>query len=127
MVNRTSERSDIIELDVPQVEGNGMISLLFRLYSMSAAVIADSEDSKYFKFEMLTNLLINTVLDREIRDEIKEFKSSELKKRLEELGDPGQDEINTVHMTVCMDAIGEVSSYIDRHLGVSVKLEVGTI
>lgn len=127
MGNKTSERPDIIELDVPQVEGNGMISLLFRLYSMSAAVIADSEDSKYFKFEMLTNLLINTVLDREIRNEIKEFKLNELKKRLEELGDPGQDEINTVHMNVCMDAIGEVSSYIDRHLGVSVKLEVGTV
>lgn len=126
-MTKTSERQDVVELDVPQVEGTGMLSLIYRLYSMLGAVIADSEDSKYFKFEMLTNLLINTVLDREIREEIKTFKKDEITKRVSELDDPGPEELDTVHMEVCMDAIGEVTTFIDRHLGVSVKLEVGQV
>ena len=126
-MTKTSERQDVVELDVPQVEGTGMLSLIYRLYSMLGAVIADSEDSKYFKFEMLTNLLINTVLDREIREEIKKFKKDEMIRRVGELVNPGPEETDTVHMEVCMDAIGEVTTFIDRHLGVSVKLEVGQV
>lgn len=126
-MTKTSERQDVVELDVPQVEGTGMLSLIYRLYSMLGAVIADSEDSKYFKFEMLTNLLINTVLDREIREEIKKFKKDELSRRMGELINPGSEERDTIHMEVCMDAIGEVTTFIDRHLGVSVKLEVGQV
>ena len=126
-MTKTSERQDVVELDVPQVEGTGMLSLIYRLYSMLGAVIADSEDSKYFKFEMLTNLLINTVLDREIREEIKMFKKDELSRRMSELTNPGSEERDTIHMEVCMDAIGEVTTFIDRHLGVSVKLEVGQV
>lgn len=126
-MTKTSERQDVVELDVPQVEGTGMLSLIYRLYSMLGAVIADSEDSKYFKFEMLTNLLINTVLDREIREEIKKFKKDEMTRRVGELINPGPEEHDTVHMEVCMDAIGEVTTFIDRHLGVSVKLEVGQV
>lgn len=126
-MTKTSERQDVVELDVPQVEGTGMLSLIYRLYSMLGAVIADSEDSKYFKFEMLTNLLINTVLDREIREEIKKFKKDELSRRMGELTNPGSEERDTIHMEVCMDAIGEVTTFIDRHLGVSVKLEVGQV
>lgn len=126
-MTKTSERQDVVELDVPQVEGTGMLSLIYRLYSMLGAVIADSEDSKYFKFEMLTNLLINTVLDREIREEIKKFKKDELSRRMSELTNPGSEERDTIHMEVCMDAIGEVTTFIDRHLGVSVKLEVGQV
>lgn len=126
-MEKTSERRDVIELDVPQIEGSGMLSLIYRLYSMLGAVIADAENSQHFKFEMLTNLLINTVLDRDVRAEIKDFKKNEMIRRLDELDSPGQEEINSVHMEVCLDAIGEVTTFIDRHLGVSVKLEVGTV
>lgn len=126
-MTETSKRADVFELELPQEEGGGMLSLLFRLYSMLGAVIADADDNKYFKFELLTKLLVNTVLDREVRDGIKSFMKTELKARLAELESPGNDEVNAVHLDVCMDAIGEVTTFIDRHLGVSVKLQVGGI
>ena len=126
-MSKASDNPDLIELNIPPIEGGGILSLVFRLYSMLGAIISDADDSKYFKFEMMTNLIINTVLGSEDREDIKQFKKDLMAKRMAELESPSSDEINLVHMEVCMEAIGEVSSYIDKHLGVSVKLEVGTV
>lgn len=124
---KTSDNADLIELNIPPIEGGGILSLVFRLYSMLGAIISDSDDSKYFKFEMMTNLIINTVLGSEDRELIKKFKKDLMDKRMSEVDNPSSEDVNTIHMEVCMESIGEVSSYIDKHLGVSVKLEVGTV
>lgn len=126
-MERASDNQDILELNLPREEGGGILGVVLRIYSMMGATVSDSNDNKYFKINNLSDLLINTILDREERDRVKEWKVDRLKEKLDELDDPSDDEINTVYMSVCFESVGEVSSYIDNFMGVSTHVEVGIL
>jgi len=126
-MEKASENQDILELNLPREEGGGILGVVLRLYSMIGATITDSNDNKYFKINNLSDLLINTILDREERERVKDWKIDRLKEKLDELDDPGDDEINAVYMSVCFESVGEVSSYIDNFMGVSTHVEVGIL
>ena len=126
-MERASENQDILELNLPREEGGGILGVVLRLYSMIGATVTDSNDNKYFKINNLSDLLINTILDREERDRVKEWKIDRLKEKLAELDDPSDDDINAVYMGVCFESVGEVSSYIDNFMGVSTHVEVGIL
>lgn len=126
-MERASDNQDILELNLPREEGGGILGVVLRIYSMMGATVSDSNDNKYFKINNLSDLLINTILDREERERVKDWKVDRLKEKLAELDDPSDDEINTVYMSVCFESVGEVSSYIDNFMGVSTHVEVGIL
>lgn len=112
---------DIITLDLaPQESDKGWLSLYWRYYSMIAGVMADNQGADDYRVELLTNLTIATIPDPEIRAEIKERK----KQLVREISTSNTEERNHLIMEICMDILGDVTTELDKNIGISQKIGV---
>lgn len=115
------DNPDIITLDLAPMESDkGWLALFWRYYSMLAGVMADNQGANDYRVELLTNLIVATIPDPEVREEMKERK----KKLLDDLPIENVNERNRRTMEICMDVIGDVTTELDKSIGVCQKVGV---
>ncbi len=113
--------SDIITLDLAQQESDkGWLSLYWRYYSMLAGVMADNQGADDYRVELITNLAIATIPDPEVRKEMRDKKDEMLKN----ITTDNADDINREIMGICMVMIGDVTTEIDKSIGIHQKIGV---
>ena len=112
-------------LDIPQREGrDGYIGTIFSLYLRLGGVIADSNfrDSDirvYYMTKFLISLIPGEKNRKAIRDELKKDIDEALK------GISNNDERGRKRNEVCLDYIGRVHDFMDKHVGVSTENKIG--
>lgn len=115
------DNGDIITLDLAQQESDkGWLSLYWRYYSMLAGVMADNQGADDYRVELITNLAIATLPDPDIRADIRDRKEDMLKGITTDNAEDRNREI----MSICMIIIGDVTSEIDKSIGIHQKIGV---
>ena len=115
------DNGDIITLDLAQQESDkGWLSLYWRYYSMLAGVMADNQGANDYRIELITNLAIATLPDPDIRSDIRDRKEEML---MGITTDNAEDK-NREIMNICMIIIGDVTSEIDKSIGIHQKIGI---
>lgn len=130
---KTKENSGGITLDIPQREGKeGYIGMYFSLFLRMGEIIASSNfKDTTIRIEILTRFLISLIPNESIRAEtskkLKEKIEVRIKESKEENKDLTEEEIGNIRLLACIEVIGEVSDFIDKHIGVSRENRVGVV
>ena len=124
------DRVEVIELDLPQRSiKDGLMGLFFRQYSILASTLADAQSASDPRIGFLTDMIIATVPDDNLRTELRKEKTKLIKEKIEEVksnngGNITADEKAELIRQACMETVGKVTSFLDTGIGLSHKLEV---
>lgn len=127
MIRDAEDGTKIITLDLPQREGKeGYIGTIFSLYLRFGAILSDpgfkETDARIF---YMTKFMINLIPGRKNRTKIKDMMKTDIDKAIEKL--VSNDEKNKKRNEICIDYIGEIHDFVDKHLGVSEENRVGIV
>ena len=112
-------------LDIPQREGrDGYIGTIFSLYLRLGGVIADgnfrdSDIRVYYMTKFLISLIPGEKNRKAIRDDLKK----EIDEALKSI--TNNDEKGRKRNEICLDYIGKVHDFMDKHVGVSTENKIG--
>lgn len=122
---QAGEGKEWITLDLPQREGKeGYIGTFLTMYLKMGSVLSDGNFKETDKrIEYMTYFMISLVPGKRDRLEIRE----RLKKEIEQAtkGANGNEEKARLRNMVCLECIGEVTDYVDKHIGVSRENKIG--
>lgn len=124
------ERAEVIQLDLPQRSvKDGLMGLFFRQYSILASVLAEVESAQDPRISFLTDLIINTVPDDEVREQLRAEKEKIIEQKIKEEnrnngGSVPESRRGELTRQACMEIVGKVTSFLDQGIGLSHKLEV---
>jgi len=112
-------------LDIPQREGrDGYIGTIFSLYLRLGGVIADGNfrDSDIRVYYM-TKFLISLIPGEKNRIAIRDAMKKEIDGALKSI--TNNDEKGRKRNEICLDYIGRVHDFVDKHVGVSTENKIG--
>lgn len=121
-----------IKADIPP---RGMKDTWLNLVQMSCNRVGESlfdlKGTTDIRPVLLTRFVINLIPDPNARQEIKIAWDDLLQEELEIYknnngGEMSNDEEGKVNILVALNILGEVSSYVDLHVGIYHRLEIGT-
>lgn len=123
--NNTAEHT--ITLDVPQREGKeGYIGTIFGLYLRLGGIMSDPGFRETdIRLYYMAKLLINLIPGKKNRAEIKERMKKEIETALKDVKD--NETRMRLKNEICLDYIGEVHDFMDKHLGVSAENRIGFV
>ena len=120
-----NQNPNIIGLDLPLKDSKGISALFLRYYSTFAALICDTRSNTDYRIEMMTNLMIASIPENDVRDNMKQLKKQLIEEGINALTDhDDKDAINLVIVKACMEVVGEISGYVDQYFGISKKISV---
>jgi|LGOV01.1.fsa_nt_gb hypothetical protein len=120
-----NDNTNIIGLDLPLKDSKGISGLFLRYYSTFAALICDTQSNTDYRIEMMTNLMIASIPENDVRDNMKQLKKQLIDEGTSALTDhDDNDAINLVIVKACMEVVGEISGYVDQYFGTSKKISV---
>lgn len=120
-----NDNTNIIALDLPLKDSKGISGLFLRYYSTFAALICDTQSNTDYRIEMMTNLMIASIPEDDVRDDMKELKKQLIKEGTDAFGDmDDQDNTNIAIVKACMEVVGEISGYMDQYFGTSKKISI---
>jgi len=123
----------VYTLDIPQLEGKeGYIGTFFTLYLQLGNLFKGTDFAREpVKVSLLVRLIISMIPDKDRRDSI----NKTIKERFEQLkkekavngriltdGDTGY-----LLIEASLDALGNVTDYIDKHIGLNIKNKIGYV
>lgn len=133
MSYRDANGEKVYTLDIPQLEGKeGYIGTFFTLYLQLGNVFKGTEFAREpVKVSLFVKLIISMIPEKERRDAI----NKNIKERFEQLkkekavnGRILNDADNGyLLIEASLDALGDVSDYIDKHIGLNTKNKVGYV
>ena len=120
-----SQQEKFLTLDIPQREGKeGYIGTVFSLYLRMGSILAeanfkDSDPRIYFFTKFMIGLIpgeknrgiINNAMDKELEEIFKSNLNNEEKSRKRN--------------EVCINYVGKIHDFIDKHIGVSRENRIG--
>lgn len=122
---KTSEHADVLKLDLPEQDGTrGYTGLVLRIFSMTAAIIADSRKDNDYRISLMNDLAINIIPDQEVRDRLRKMKKEMIEERCNDQS-CDRDKIDLIKRDVSIEMMGYVSDDLDRSIGINHKLSVG--
>ena len=128
--NEDSNVEEVFTLDLPQRNmKEGLFTLFLREYATLANVLAAVTNVTDPRIRFLTDLIIATVPDDDLRQELKNKTKTLLEAKITEFKKNNGGTIENKDKAellrdVCMEIIGEVTSFLDMHIGLTHKLEV---
>ena len=124
----------LLTFDIPQREGKeGFIGTFFTLYLNMSSILRSPEFIKEpMRVYYLTKLIIASVPGKKNRDEIKKALNERIdsmkKQRLQKSDVPlTEEENNHILIDASLDVLGDVSDFIDKHVGVSRENKLGFV
>lgn len=125
------DRAEVIELDLPQRSiKDGLMGLFFRQYSILASTLAEITSANDPRITFLTDLIIATVPDDDLREELRAEKHKLIKEKIKQFApnnngtEPSNHDKAELVRQACMETVGKVTSFLDQSIGLSHKLEV---
>lgn len=123
----TEKQPQYYTLDIPQREGKeGYIGTLLGLFLKMGGIMAQSDFSETDKrIEYMTQFLISMVPGRKLRKEIRDALKKDIEERTKGLT-KNEDKARERNL-VCLEYIGEVMDWTDKHIGVTKENKVGFV
>lgn len=122
----------IYRLNIPQREGKeGYVGMLFSMMLRVGGIMADHAFTNTdLRIEYMTHFLIALVPGKRNRKTIRDGLNNEIKSRLLQEGKDNGSELNDeqkarIRNMVCLEYIGEVIDFTDKHVGVSSENKIG--
>ena len=121
----------VYTLDYPQLEGKaGYIGTFFTLYLRLGNMFDRPDFGKEpVKIRLFTKLIISMIPKKERRDTINKYikeRFEQLKKERTDTGIKLTDaDIGYILIESALDGLGDVTDYIDKHVGINVENKVG--
>lgn len=123
----------VYTLDIPQLEGKeGYIGTFFTLYLQLGNVFKGTEFAREpVKVSLFVKLIISMIPEKEKRDAI----NKNIKERFEQLKKEkavngrvlNDADMGYLLIEASLDALGDVTDYIDKHIGLNTKNKVGYV
>ncbi len=125
MTMNNENESKYLTLDIPQREGkDGYIGTLFGLYLKFGGIISDiGFKENDVRIYYMTKFLINLIPGKRNRAEIKEKMKNEIAEAMKNCS--SNDERMRIRNDICLDYIGDVHDFVDKHVGVSKENKIG--
>ncbi len=122
--NESSKQQMVFSLDIPQREGTpGFIGTHFTLMLQMGNIVSKMDNHTDFRLQYMVNLLISLVPDKKERAAIRKEMKDSIEARTKGLAtkeDKGRET-----QLVCLETVGSVMDFIDRHIGVSKENKIG--
>ena len=119
------KEEQIITLEVPQREGKeGYIGTFFALFLRLGTMIGDAnlKDTDN-RIRNMTNMMISLIPGKKRRSAIRKEMNAEIENRIK--GITGNEEKARVRNDVCIEFMGNVTDFIDLHIGVDIENRIG--
>lgn len=114
----------IYSLDIPAREGKeGFIGTHFTLILQIGNMISRIGPSENSNLHYLTSLLISCIPDKKDRAVIRKEIEDEFNKRIDSKS-TNEDKLK-IRNAICIESVGSVMDYIDKHVGVSRENKIG--
>ncbi len=134
MPETLEDGSKLFTLDIPQREGKeGYIGTHFSLFLRIGGVLGDAHFSATdLRIEYMTHFLISLIPGRKNRADIRDRLRKDIDKNLtEEKKTIGEnltnEQIGRVRNMTCIEYMGEVMDFVDKHVGVSKENKIGFV
>ena len=121
-----------LTLEIPQREGKeGYIGMLFGLMLKTGSVMADANFRPTdMRIEYMTHFMIALIPGKRNRQTIRDGLREEMEKRLKQAKDENGSDLNEeqksrVRNMTCLEYIGDVIDFTDKHIGVSRENKIG--
>ncbi len=123
------EQGTRITLDVPMREGkDGYVGTLFSLFLRMGGILADAGFRETdMRVEYMTHFMISLVPGKKQRQEIREQLRKDIEAKLKEDNSGDQDAKARIRNMVCLEYIGVVGDFIDKHVGISTENRLGFV
>jgi len=115
----------IITLEVPQREGKeGYMGTFFSLFLRLGTMIGDAnlKDTDN-RIRNMTNLMISLIPGKKNRTTIRKEMNQEIENRLKGIND--NETRARIRNDICIEYMGNVTDFIDLHIGVDVENRIG--
>lgn len=121
----TTNKEETNILDLPQREGkDGYIGTLFGLYLKFGGIMAEPNLKETdIRIYYMTKFILNLIPGPKNRAKIKEKMRAEIEEKTKSLS--SNEERLRVRNEVCLEYIGELHDFVDKHLGISSENRVG--
>lgn len=112
-------------IDMPMREGKeGYIGMLYNIQIKFAAILASDSFAKTDMRPLyLTHFLISMIPDEKIRGELRKNLNSDIEQKINNVVS-NEDRVRIQNL-VCIEHVGKVMEFIDQHVGISMKLDIG--
>lgn len=120
---------EYITLDLPQREGKeGYIGTMFTLVLKMGTILADANFKETdMRVEYMTQFMISLIPGKKARKEIREQLHNDIAERLKTDTSADQDAKARLRNMVCLEYIGIVGDFMDKHVGISKENKIGFV
>lgn len=133
-MEKLEDGSKLFTLDIPQREGKeGYIGTHFSLFLRIGGVLGDATfTSTDLRIEYMTHFLISLIPGKRNRANIRDSLRNDIDKNLaDERKKVGEnltnEQIGRVRNMTCIEYMGEVMDFVDKHVGVSKENKIGFV
>lgn len=132
MTYKNDAGEDVYTFDVPQREGKeGFIAMHFGLmFKMGALMVEANRSATDTRIENMAQFMISMIPGKKNRAEIRDALKIEIDKRIAEAQKSGEltnDQIGTIRNQTCIEYVGNVMDFLDKHIGVTKENRIGIV
>jgi hypothetical protein len=123
----SESKEEYLTLDLPQREGKeGYVGTMFSLFLRMGSILGDANFKETdMRIEYMVHFMISLVPGKTHRQEIREDLKRDIEKALKVETSGDTDTKARIRNMICLEYIGIVGDFIDKHIGVSRENKIG--
>ena len=134
MNSSNSSNDDIITFDIPAKEGTpGYIGMFFTEFMKIGSMLTNMDgNNPTYSLERSTQFLISLVAGKQRREHIRECLKQNIARCIIEATTENETTLDSVtHKQIvdqcCLEIIGEITDFVDEHVGISIENKLGSV